>query len=217
MAKKVKETVAPNLVDIGIAQEKMASELAVLIDGDIATVVADLAEHKREYQGGPFVVMDRILRYLDAKDYDLSQLPEPHTKTGNNPAHYKVKKDNAKGVRFADAYFYDELALKLPSVQGLVNRIDILNRSLAKDKSKVKTDDIPAELFDKMPHTRMAEIDRLNQQKTVAKSNVSTAFELYFQLQKFSDLDDVEVIISYQLNDEGKLCDGEDGRPFRVE
>jgi len=82
MAKKVKETIDASVIDIGIAQEKMASELAVLIDGDIATVVSDLAEHKREYQGGPFVVMDRVLRYLVSKDYDLSQLPDPHAKTG---------------------------------------------------------------------------------------------------------------------------------------
>src|SRR5437660_6854552 len=66
MAKKAKEVIEASVIDIGIAQEKMASELAVLIDGDIAGVVSDLAEHKREYQGGAFVVMDKVLRSLDA-------------------------------------------------------------------------------------------------------------------------------------------------------
>jgi len=63
----------------------------------------------------------------------------------------------------------------------------------------------------------MAEIDRLNQQKTVAKSNVSTAFELYHQLQAFDELDKVEVVISFQLDDTGRLCDGDEGRPYKVE
>lgn len=217
MAKKAKATVDQSAIDIGAAQEKRATALAIMIDSDVSVIISDLAEHKREYQGGPFVVMDRVVNLLADKDYDLDELPEPHSKTGNNPAHYKIKTTTAKGVSFKDVYFYDELALRLPSVMALVARRDMLTRSLASDKSKVKTDDIPAEVLNRMPHSRMAEIDRINQQVTVAKSNVSTAFELYHQLKKFQELDKVEVVISYALDDNGQLCDGEDGRPFKVE
>ena len=214
---KVKEIIDNGVIDIGIAQEKRAIELAALIDTSVGSLVATLAEHKREYVGGPFVVMDKVLRFLAGSGYDLSSLPEPHTKTGNNPAYYRKKVESAKGVRYTEVYFYDELALKLPSVRAMVARIDVVKRSLAKDKSSVKTDDIPTDLYNLPIHTREAEIKRLEQEKTVAKSNVSNAFELYHQIEAFDELDTVKVVMSFEVGADGKLCNGEDGRPYRVE
>lgn len=217
MAKKPKEYVPQSEVDIGKAQEDRATHLANIIDHDVSPIVATLAEHKREYQGGPFVVMHKVMSMLADREYDLSSLPDPHAKTGNNPAHYKLPTTTSKGTTFHDAYFYTELALKLPSVVNMIARRDVLTRSMAKDRSKVKTDDIPAELYNVPIHNRTAEVDMINQQVTIAKSNVSTAFELYWQLSRFAELDRVSVTISYALDKDGQLCDGEDGRPYIVE
>lgn len=217
MAKKTKVIIDASEQQIGEAMDKQATKLATMIDASVSPVVSALAEHKREYQGGPFVVMHNITSFLSEKDFDLDSLPEPHSKEGNNPAHYKIKVPAGKdGYTFKDVYFYTQLALSLPSVTKMKERVSQLTRSLAKDKSKVKTDDIPKADFDRMPHDRMAEIDRLNQQITVAKSNVSTAFELYHQLKAFAELDKVEVVITYDINGSGDVCDGEDGRPFVV-
>jgi hypothetical protein len=217
MAKKAKEFVPSNIVDIGEAMEKRATELASLIDTHVSGVIHDLAEHKREYQGGPFVVMNNVLTWLTEKDYDLDSLPDPKSDAGNNPANYKIKVDGKNGVRYKDVYFYDEIANKLPSILVIDDRIDLLNRSMAKDKSKVKTDDIPSDVLQTPIYNRMAEVRRLSQQKTVARANVSTAFELYHQLKKFGELDTVSVEIVYALDNSGKPCDGEEGRPFKVE
>ena len=202
---------------IGEAQTKLANELAGMIDTSVNPIVTGLAAAKREYQGGPFVVMTNVLSFLIERGFDLSRLPVPSSKDGNNPAHYLIKTDTGKKVNFKRVYFYDQLALSLPSVMAHKDRVSQLQRSMAKDKSKVKTDDIPKEMFERPIHSRMAEVDRLNQQVTVAKSNVSTAFELYHQLNAFGELDKVEVVISHAIGDDGRLQNGEDGTDYVVE
>jgi hypothetical protein len=200
----------------GEAQMKRAMALAVEIDDNVKDAVVVLANAKLEYQGGPFVVMNNIMSNMDEETID--GLPEPHSKTGNNPAWYKIVKPGKKTDKVVEEYFYNRVAESLPSVIAAKTRIEMLNRSMG-DASKVNMSDIPDVVKNTTPQHRQAEIDRLNTQISTAKSNVASAFELYFQLKAFDDEDvKVSIEICYALDpNTGDPMDGQEGRDFKVE
>jgi len=203
-------------ITIGEGQRSKAIGLASKIDTSVKDAVLALTKAKLEFEGGPFVVMHNVLSAMDEET--IAGLPEPHTKTGNNPAWYKIVKPGKKNDKVVDEYFYNKVADSLPSVMQAKSRIEMLNRSMG-DASKVNMNDIPQTVKDTTIQHRHAEIDRLSKQIAIAKRNVSSAFELYFQLQAFQD-DDVKVSVEicYALDPTtGEPMDGQDGRDFKVE
>jgi hypothetical protein len=198
----------------GEAQHKFAGLIAKQIDGDAAPIIQHLTNIKAEYEGGPFVVLFNVLGSMDEATID--RLPPPDVDTGNNPSVYKIKVRNGKTEKLVECDFYDDIAEQLPSVMTALNEKDQLARSLG-DPGKINQSDIPEMIAKLPPQTRQARIDKLSALVSTARRNVKAAFVFYHQAKAIEALDTVKMSLIYALDDNGQICDGEDGREYRVE
>jgi hypothetical protein len=212
MAKTAELTITKVEEDQGQAQDRWAMELASNIDADASPTLMHLANIRREYEGGPFVVMHNVLDRMDQDTVD--RLPRPRTETGNNPAWYKLTKVVGKKVKVDKVYFYDRVAEQLPTVKALLDRKSKLERSLDKDANH---EDIGKEIFDIAKVSREGEIGKIKDTIRTAKNNVGKAFELFFQLKSAYEYKGITIDVTYAYGPDGKLMDGKEGRPFKVD
>jgi hypothetical protein len=217
MAKKAK-LVAPERPEIGEAMAQSANVLAQEINNPLMVDIELLNKAKQDWEGGPFVVLNRLTSIMSKEKLDA--LPDPKSDTGNNPAKYLLKKvrTNSKGktvVEWKEHYYYSDLALSLPGIVAKQQQKLQLERSLDKQANQ---DGVPVNYRDMSIEYRNALITKLNGEISGAVRSVSLAFELLFQLKHFNeDLDTVYAKPIYAMGSDGKLMDGQDGRPFQVE
>jgi hypothetical protein len=198
----------------GEAQHRFAAQIAEEIDPAASPIIQHLTDIKAEYEGGPFLVLHNILKTME--DTTVERLPKPHSDTGNNPAIYKLKRRSGKNEKLVTIDFYNEgITDQLPSVIRALREKDQLSRSLA-DPNKVNQSDIPKEMLDLQIETRMARIKKLGTLVSTARRNVKAAFEFFFQKQAIDELKTVTMSLVMGIEN-GMECDGEDGRPYRVE
>lgn len=214
MAKKAKIQ-APENKSLGIAMNRLATATAATLDAVVMPELDQLSTHREEWEGGKFAVMHTITANMTPDQ--ISALPDPKSKTGNNPAFYLVEKfRDGKSAGWKEVYFYKQLALELPGVAAMGKRIDQMKRSML-DPSKVYTGDIGADIKDMTVDYRTAQIKKLERRIANAVTNVEGAFELRAQLLEFETLKHVECNLIFALNAKGEPLDGEDGRGFEIE
>lgn len=216
MAKAPKIT-APEDKNIGIVMNRRASEMADKLDSVLVPALDALAVHKQEWEGGRFEVMDKMMTRLGELGITIAELPDPKSETGNNPAHYKIEKyKDGKASGWKEVYYYRALTESLPGMRAKGKRIDQLTRSMA-DATRVYTGDIEDDIKALSPDYREALVKRLNGEITSAIRNVVGAFELMFQLSKFGELKHVSATLVHDIDKDGSIMDGEDGRPFKID
>ena len=217
MAKAPKVT-APENKTLGISMNRKANEIAVAINAAIIPELDTLSRHREEWEGGKFAVMNKLANKTSGilTEEQIAELPDPKSDTGNNPARYKVEKfKDGKSSGWKEVYFYKELTQDLPGIRAKVTRIDQLKRSM-QDPAKVFTGDIGDDIKNMVDDYRVAQIKRLEKEISNAVGNVTGAFELFFQLQKFEELKHVTYSLVFDLDEQGQPMDGVDGRPFRI-
>lgn len=214
MAKKAKIE-APENKTLGISMNRLASTTAVKIEPFISTELDQLSTAREYWEGGKFAVMYAIKAHMTPEQ--IAELPDPKSKTGNNPAHYQIEKfRDGKSTGWKPVYFYKQLALELPGVAAMGKRIDQMVRSM-QNPEKVFTGDIGQDIKDMSLDYRVGQIKKLERRIANAVSNVEGAFELHHQIALFDTLKHVDYDIVYALNEKGEPLDGKDGRGFEVE
>jgi hypothetical protein len=217
MAKtKIEKPVNP---EIGKAMEANAVELAHVLDAALMQEIDRLNAAQQEWEGGKFVVMHRLTSAMTPAQ--LKALPDPKADTGNNPAHYVVEviRITDKGERKSEwkkKYYYDELTLNLPGIVAKNKLIGQIERSLGDDE-KVNKSDIPDHIMNWSPDYRRNKMKQLQTEVNNAITSVTGAFELFHQFRKMGELTNVDAFPVYAIGEDGKECDGLEGRPFRVE
>ena len=217
MAKKAKLT-APERPEIGQGMAQSAVKLAQEINTPLMVDLEFLNKAKQDWEGGPFVVLNRLTSIMNAEQMDA--LPDPREELGNNPAKYLLKKErvNSKGktvIEWKEHYYYKDLALNLPGIVVKQQQKLQLERSLDKQANQ---DGIPITFRDMSIEYRNALITKLNNEVRNAVRSVSLAFELLFQLKHFNeDMGTAYAKPIFAVGPDGKLMDGTEGRPFQVE
>lgn len=217
MAKREKIT-APENKEQGLMMQRSAAELAQKINDQLIGDLDMLNKAQADWEGGAFTVMHRITQIMTEEQ--ISNLPDPKSETGNNPAHYLVPitKISPKGKRSEEwkkKYYYSDLALSLPGIVAKVQLKSQLERANGNDS--VNKSDIPAEIMNLDLDYRASKARKLQTEIDGAVRNVKLAFELYHQLKKFGDLEWVECVPIWAIGPDGKQLNGAGGRPMVVE
>ena len=216
MAKTPKKAkYVPENKTIGIQMNRLAATVATVLDPLVSSQLDELSTKREDWEGGKFAVMFNVTSNMDADT--LASLPDPHDETGNNPAYYYVETfRDGKSTGWKKKYFYDQLALDLPSVIQMGKTVDQLKRSML-DPNKVYTGDIGDDIKNLALDYRVARIKKLEKRITSAKTNVSGAFELRAQMLAFESLKHVECYPIYAIGKDGLPMNGEDGRGLEIE
>lgn len=197
------------------SHEASALALAGVIGHKLDQDFVVLAQAKADYQGGPFRVMFNMFSFLTKEQ--IESIPDHEAETGNNPRFYKTKVLKADGKeKMSDRDYYKVMAEGLPDVIAKQNRIELLGRSM-KDPTKFNLSDIPEDIKDMSHARRHAQIKRLTDDISTARTNVVTALELYSQMQRFHTLPGVEMALLYKIDNEGKELDGSDGKAMVID
>ncbi len=201
--------VDPHVYEIGAAMFANAQQTASECEWLTSTVEA-IAKAREDYEGGPFVVMYKVMAEMSQEKIDA--LPDPNVDSGNNPGQFKTRSVNAKGKPVVKTWnYYHVLSDGLPCNIAKQQRIDMLELSM-KDPVQYNVSSVSQEIKDMDKPRRYAEIGKLERALTTSRSNVLAAFDLYFHIMAANALPGVFVTIQYALDDNGNELNGEGGR-----
>src|SRR5258708_1580193 len=104
--------VDPHVYEIGAAMFANAQQTASECEWLTSTVEA-IAKAREDYEGGPFVVMYKVMAEMSQEKIDA--LPDPDVDSGNNPGQFKTRTVNSKGKPVVKTWnYYYVLTTGLP-------------------------------------------------------------------------------------------------------
>lgn len=205
-------TALPKLTDAqmkAIAQtmDKLADNLSSDVTSDMETAVAKIIQGRKDWQGGPFV----LLNFARAK-YGVEKLdtfPTPGSEVGECPDKYKTPYYRDGKLKFKATSFYLEFYKRTP--EGKVIERDLAFVALAKDEKANKAT-LPANIL------AMNEVDletmriNLNKDRDDAVKAWRNAMALHKQFQAVNALPHVEA--APHVDAEGNVV--QDAKPIKV-
>lgn len=184
---------------IGEHQEARAISLAAKGKGKLAAAIDRIITAHQTLDVAPFTLLFAAKEVFNADE--LASLPKPKSKTGNNPAIYKVKVIQTDGKSTEkDHNFYNVMADNSP--RGNAAKVQLSQLKRVGDVN-AKQDDIPQAYKEMRAHNRQALINRLDGEVLKVRAAYNKAFGLMFQMEAVNGLTGVHAEPIMALNEAG--------------
>lgn len=175
------------LSSIAKAQNHLADTLADKVTPAMNTAVATAIRAKKEWQGGPFVLL--MMAKDVYSDNLLKSFPVPGMEVGTNPDKYKVPYFRDGKQKFKATSFYAEFFKR--TVAGKAIEDQLIQIAVAKDEKSNKTG-LPNDILVLDPVNLNVREEDLKAERNVAVAAWRTAMALYHQFEGVNALKDVE-------------------------
>jgi len=184
----------PKLTDsqmkaIAVTMDKLADTLAGKITTEMNAAIGTMVKAKKDWQGGPLVLLGWIKQQFDAAT--ILSFPTPGSDVGECPDKYKVPYYRDGKLKFKATTFYGELYKRTPS--GKAIEVQLAFIGLAKD-DKANHTTVPPEIMSLNP----VDLDRLKgtleQERNVAVAAWRSAMGLQKQFDAVNALEFVEAM-----------------------
>lgn len=203
---------APKLTDAqmkAIAQtmDKLADKLSASVSSDMETAVIKIIQGRKDWQGGPFVLLGlaRTTYGIDA----LDAFPNPGVEVGDCPDKYKIPYYTNGKLKFKATSFYLEFYKRTPSGKAIER--DLAFVALAKDEKANKAT-LPAHMLS-MNEVELETLRlNLNKDRDDAVKAWRNAMALHKQFQAVNALADVEA--APNMDKDGNVI--QDAKPIKV-
>lgn len=205
-------TEVPKLTDsqmkaIAAAMDKLADMLSAKVTGDMETAVAKIIQGKKDWQGGPFVLLGLARATYGVETLDT--FPTPGVEVGECPDKYKVPYYRDGKLKFKATSFYAEHYKRTPRGKEIMRDLGFI--AIAKDEKANKAT-LPAHIL------AMNEVEletlrtNLNDDLDKAVKAWRNAMALHKQFQAVNALDHVEA--APNMDKDGNVL--QDAKPIKV-
>lgn len=203
---------APKLTDeqmkaIAATMDKLADSLSVKVSPDMETAVVKIVQGRKDWQGGPFVLLAlaRATYGVDA----LDSFPSPGVEVGDCPDKYKVPYYRDGKLKFKATSFYLEFYKRTPAGKAIERDLGFV--AIAKDEKANKAT-LPAHILS-MNDVELETLRlNLNKDRDDAVKAWRNAMALHKQFQAVNALEDVEAAPNTDKN--GDVI--QDAKPIKV-
>lgn len=184
----------PKLTDsqmkaISVTMGKLADTLASKITTEMNEAIGVVVKAKKDWQGGPLVLLGWIKQQFDAET--IKSFPTPGSDVGECPDKYKVPYYRDGKLKFKATTFYGELYKRTPS--GKTIEVELAFISLAKDE-KANHATVPAYILCLDPVSLDRLKGTLEQERNVAVAAWRSAMGLQKQFDAVNALEFVEAM-----------------------
>ena len=202
----------PKLTDsqmkaIAQTMDKLADTLSAKVSEDMETAVTKIIQGRKDWQGGPFVLLG-----LARKTYGIEALdafPSPGVEVGECPDKYKVPYYRDGKLKFKATSFYLEFVKRTPAGRAIER--DLAFVAIAKDEKANKAT-LPAHILS-MNDVELETLRlNLNKDRDDAVKAWRNAMALHKQFNAVNALEDVEAAPNCDSN--GDVI--QDAKPIKV-
>lgn len=192
---------------IAQTMDKLADSLSASVTPEADTLVQTIVQAKKDWQGGPFRVLDYAKRTYGEEQ--LASFPTPGSEVGDCPDKYKIPYYRDGKLKFKATSFYAEFFRR--TVTGKAIEATLAFISLAKDEKANKVT-VPADILKLNDVDLQRMKDTLEQERTVAIAAWRSALALNKQFEAVNALPHVEAAPS--MDAEGNVT--QDAKPIKV-
>lgn len=183
---------APKLTDsqmkaIAQTMDKLADSLSAQVGDEAETMIGTIIQAKKDWQGGPFRLLDYAKRTYTAEV--IRTFPTPGSEVGECPDKYKVPYYRDGKLKFKATSFYAEFFKRTKTGKAIEVRLAFI--TLAKDE-KANHTTVPADILAMNPVDWDREKASLEQERTVAIAAWRNALALDKQFDAVNALEHVE-------------------------
>lgn len=184
----------PKLTDaqmkaIASTMDKLADTLAGKITSEMETAVNTIVQAKKDWQGGPLVLLTFIKSQFD--DETIKSFPTPGSDVGECPDKYKIPYYSQGKQKFKATSFYAELYKRTPA--GKAKEVRLAFIALASDE-KANHATVPADILSMNPVDLRRCRETIEAERNAAVAAWRSAMGLQKQFDAVNALEKVEAM-----------------------